>query len=116
METNLENKLKNLTLNNKDETNNMLLDLNDDYTLWNVRCFSCNKVVGKFQISYENLINDGYSPEEALNELGLLRTCCRRTALTPQIIEKGLGYNKRSYGKSDKDPNVSGIIREYKAR
>ncbi len=101
--------------NNNTMANYTLNDLDDLYSLWNIRC-SCNKVVGKYQVKYENLIKEGYTPEDALNELGLLRTCCRRTALTPGFIEKGRAYTGRSYGASDKDPNTSGIIREYKAR
>lgn len=45
-----------------------------------VRCFSCNKVVAKDYNRYRLLItgDDAISPEQALNQLGYKRYCCRR--------------------------------------
>jgi DNA-directed RNA polymerase I, II, and III subunit RPABC5 len=46
-----------------------------------VRCFSCNKLIGDKWEKYIKLL-ETKTKEEALNELGLKRYCCRRMILT----------------------------------
>jgi DNA-directed RNA polymerase I, II, and III subunit RPABC5 len=59
-----------------------------------VRCFSCGKVVGNKQETYEKLLEEGKEPNEALNILGLKRYCCRRMLFTNvDLIEKMLEYS-----------------------
>ena len=54
-----------------------------DNVLFPVRCFTCNKVIGQYQDTYENMINDGYSPKEIMDSLGIKRECCRGNMLNP---------------------------------
>ena len=59
-----------------------------------VRCFSCNKVVGNKQLTYEKLLSEDKSANEALDILGLKRYCCRRMLLTNvDLIEKMMEYS-----------------------
>lgn len=57
--------------------------------LFPVRCVSCGYVLGRKQYPYENLINVGLSPEEAMDALGITRYCCRRHVLSPQVLPLG---------------------------
>ncbi len=47
-----------------------------------IRCFTCGKVIGNKWGRFLSLQEDGKSPKEALDELGLKRYCCRRMLLT----------------------------------
>jgi DNA-directed RNA polymerase subunit N (RpoN/RPB10) len=47
-----------------------------------VRCFSCGQVVADKYEAYKKLIDDGKSPEQALDLLGVKKYCCRRMLLT----------------------------------
>jgi len=42
-----------------------------------VRCFSCGTVLGQFYDRYRELVKSK-SAEEALDDLGVRRYCCRR--------------------------------------
>lgn len=54
-----------------------------------VRCFTCGKVIGHLWFKYKELIQNGKSPKEALDELGLERACCRQIFLGHvDLIEK----------------------------
>ena len=59
-----------------------------------VRCYSCNKVVGNKWISYNKKLDEGISPKDALDQLGLKRMCCRKMILTHvELIDKLLEYS-----------------------
>ncbi len=47
-----------------------------------VRCFTCGKPIGHLWEKYKELLKQGKSPKEALDELGLERQCCRAIFLT----------------------------------
>ena len=55
-----------------------------------IRCITCNKILADKFERYEKLINQGYSIEQALNTLGLIRPCCRLRMRNPfkVIVEK----------------------------
>jgi|TARA_B100000902_G_C27276019_1_gene898902 DNA-directed RNA polymerase I, II, and III subunit RPABC5 len=58
-----------------------------------VRCYTCNKVVGNKQETYEKLTAEGKPQEEIMNILGLKRYCCKRMLLTHvDLIDKMLQY------------------------
>lgn len=46
-----------------------------------VRCFTCNKVVGHHELSYNKLLSEGLTPNQALEQLKIVRYCCRRMFL-----------------------------------
>ena len=46
-----------------------------------VRCFTCNKVVGRYELRYQRLLTEGKTPQKALDEIGMSRYCCRRMFL-----------------------------------
>lgn len=46
-----------------------------------IRCFNCNKVIGKYEKKYNNLIESGLSQKETLDSIGMNRYCCRRMFL-----------------------------------
>lgn len=60
-----------------------------DNVLFPVRCVTCGYVLGRKQYPYENLINQGFSQEEAIDALGITRYCCRRHVLSPQVLPLG---------------------------
>lgn len=47
-----------------------------------VRCFTCGKVIGSSWERFLQLLDAGTDPQEALDELGLERYCCRRMVLS----------------------------------
>jgi len=47
-----------------------------------VRCFTCNKVIGSKWKPYCELLKSGKSECEALEELKIVRYCCRRMLLS----------------------------------
>ena len=53
----------------EDEGKNMIIP---------IRCFSCGAVIADRWDEYLRLLNDGKSSEEAMDEIGLERYCCRR--------------------------------------
>jgi DNA-directed RNA polymerase I, II, and III subunit RPABC5 len=46
-----------------------------------VRCFSCAKEISSKWEKYQDLIKEGRTEAQALNEVGLKRYCCRRMFL-----------------------------------
>jgi DNA-directed RNA polymerase subunit N len=59
-----------------------------------VRCFTCGKVIGHLWEDYQSRLDDGKSPREALNELGIERYCCRRMFLTYRSVIKEISKFK----------------------
>lgn len=57
-----------------------------------IRCFTCGKPLR--YSPYEKKLQNGLSPDEALDSLGIIRFCCRRMFLghNPQIEEDLLLY------------------------
>lgn len=59
-----------------------------------VRCFTCGKVMGNKWDDYLELIKAGNSEGAAMDQLELVRYCCRRMILTHvELIEMLLNYN-----------------------
>ncbi len=58
-----------------------------------VRCFTCGAVIGHLWEEYKKKLEEGKSPKEALDELGIERYCCRRMFLTHKsVIEEFAGF------------------------
>jgi DNA-directed RNA polymerase subunit N len=58
-----------------------------------VRCFSCGKVIGGLYETYTHMVEDGKSPRESLDELGVDRYCCRRLFLSHvPLIDEVMPY------------------------
>jgi DNA-directed RNA polymerase subunit N (RpoN/RPB10) len=60
-----------------------------------VRCFTCSKVVGRYEEKYNQLLESGLEPKLALNAIGMTRYCCRRMFLGyVNIVDKLLLFPK----------------------
>ena len=71
-----------------------------------IRCYTCNKVIGGKWDPYQNMLNDGIEPKEALDNLRLKRICCRRMLLGHvELIDNLLKYV---------EPNNTGQIYVFK--
>lgn len=46
-----------------------------------IRCFSCGKPIAHLYPKYKEMVGDGKSQKEVLDELGLKRYCCRAQIL-----------------------------------
>jgi DNA-directed RNA polymerase subunit N (RpoN/RPB10) len=68
--------------------------LKGDFMICPVRCFSCGQVVADKYDEYKRLIDqEKKTPEQALDQLGLRKYCCRRMLLThTDIIEDVIKY------------------------
>ncbi|MFA5406247.1 MAG: DNA-directed RNA polymerase subunit N [Candidatus Nanoarchaeia archaeon] len=42
-----------------------------------IRCFTCGKPIGHLYEKYKELIKKGVKPQEALDQVGLKKYCCR---------------------------------------
>ena len=62
-----------------------------------IRCFTCGKVIGNQWNAYTRFLREGKTPKEALDELNLHRTCCRRMFLSHIDFDlKSAIYNRPS--------------------
>ena len=57
-----------------------------------IRCFSCGKPIANLYKKYKELVEEGKSKKEALDEVGLERYCCRAQILgqtdTLELVNK----------------------------
>jgi DNA-directed RNA polymerase subunit N len=57
-----------------------------------IRCFSCGKPIAQLYKKFKELTEAGKKPDEALNELGVERYCCRAAFLgqtdTLELVNK----------------------------
>jgi DNA-directed RNA polymerase subunit N (RpoN/RPB10) len=60
-----------------------------------VRCYSCGKVIGGMWQRYQNKLKNNITPEKALDELGLVRYCCRTMLLSHvELIDELLDFKE----------------------
>ena len=64
----------------------------DDFSMLPVRCYTCGKPLHRPGQLYRDFLARGYTPEEALNSIGLLRYCCRTRIINPIVIPRGPSY------------------------
>lgn len=67
-----------------------------DMTLLPVRCFSCGKILGGFENAYKAKLKEGKTPEVALNELKIIRSCCRFNVMNPPQIPLALQIDNQA--------------------
>ena len=46
-----------------------------------VRCFTCGKIIGKYEVEWSKLVKEGKNKNEILDDFGMTRYCCRRMFL-----------------------------------
>lgn len=47
-----------------------------------VRCFTCGKVIAALEVPFDRLVDGGRTVREALDELKIVRSCCRTRFIT----------------------------------
>jgi len=70
-----------------------------------IRCVTCNKILGDKYSRYMEMIESGISIEQALNNLGLNRYCCRLRVRNPfKVVERSVDTDieKLSIDSNDK--------------
>ena len=50
-----------------------------------VRCFTCGRVIAEEWEIYKNRVMAGEDPKKVLNDLGIIRPCCRRMFISHPI-------------------------------
>lgn len=55
-----------------------------------VRCFTCNRVIGCYELKYEKMLNEGMPIKEILDKLKITSICCRRMFLGHVDLTEGL--------------------------
>ena len=59
-----------------------------------IRCFSCGKVIAQHYEEFIKRIEKKESAEKVLDELGVIRYCCRRTIFShTDLMEDVMKYN-----------------------
>jgi DNA-directed RNA polymerase subunit N (RpoN/RPB10) len=51
-----------------------------------IRCVTCGYLLSKKEEDFKNLLNKGFTKDEALNKLNVEHTCCRMAMKYPQKI------------------------------
>ncbi len=61
-----------------------------------VRCFTCGKIVGDKWEEYDRRVKSGEKVSNVLDDLGLIRYCCRRMLISNvEIIDEILKFYKK---------------------
>ena len=59
-----------------------------------IRCFTCGKVIGGHYEEYKRQVDEGKSPKEVFEALGIDRYCCRRMFVAHvDLIDEVMPYN-----------------------
>ena len=74
--------------------------LNQPRTIFRAECPSCGNILGDKETSYRNLLSRGYTPEEAMNELGIKNFCCRSRVMCPVVIPRGVNIITDQFAKN----------------
>jgi DNA-directed RNA polymerase subunit N (RpoN/RPB10) len=77
-----------------------------------IRCVTCNKILGNKHSKYTEMIENGISIEQALNNLGLNRYCCRLRVRNPfKVVERSIDsdFEKLTLDPNDK-ANTTGAL------
>ena len=61
-----------------------------------IRCFTCGSVIGHLYKPYLELIKQGKSKKESLDELGIDKYCCRRMFISyVNIMDDIIKYDRK---------------------
>ena len=61
-----------------------------------VRCFTCGKIVGDKWEEYDRRVKSGEKVSNVLDDLGLIRYCCRRMLISNvEIIDEILKFHNK---------------------
>jgi DNA-directed RNA polymerase subunit N (RpoN/RPB10) len=58
----------------------------ESYREYPIRCKSCGEQIACYAPDFEQAIEEGFTPEEALNQLGITDYCSRIAMLNPVIV------------------------------
>ncbi|MBS7655343.1 DNA-directed RNA polymerase subunit N [Candidatus Bathyarchaeota archaeon] len=66
-----------------------------------IRCFTCGKLIGDKWEEFSKRVKEGENPGKVLDELGIVKYCCRRMLISHvEAIDELLGYfQKKSFEK-----------------
>src|SRR5688500_12811196 len=56
------------------------------YLEYPIRCKTCNEQIACFSYEYGELLNAGYTIQQALDQLGLMNYCCRISMKDPVVV------------------------------
>jgi len=60
-----------------------------------VRCFTCGKPLGSEYEEYKKRVEKGEEPKKVMDDLGVMRYCCRRMILSQaDVHEEVVEYEK----------------------
>lgn len=62
----------------------------DHYKEYAVRCLSCGAGIAPKSYQYMEYIDQGYTPETALNTMSVMRPCCRIHFFNPTIVLRNM--------------------------
>ncbi len=61
-----------------------------------IRCFSCGKVLGQAYEEFIERVKKGESPDDVLNDLKIIKYCCRRMIFSQaDLIDEFMKYKVR---------------------
>jgi DNA-directed RNA polymerase subunit N (RpoN/RPB10) len=81
----------------------------DKMTLLPVRCFTCSRIIGNKQETYESYLSQGYSIGATLNKMGIMSTCCRDKFMNPPKLPAGLVLNSS-------DANIAELYNSFQLK
>ncbi len=63
-----------------------------------IRCFTCGALIGDRWEEFARRVKSGEKPDKVLDDLGLVRYCCRRMILSNvEVIDEILKYYEETY-------------------
>jgi DNA-directed RNA polymerase subunit N (RpoN/RPB10) len=68
----------------------------NNFELLPIRCFTCQKIIGDKDELYKSKLKEGKSIEQTLNEMGVMRPCCRINIQNPPKIPLALQIDNQS--------------------
>ena len=86
-----------------------------EYKVYPIRCNTCGRLIDCYAGQYEALLEQGYTIEEALDQLGYKEPMCRIPFMTPTIVKHNLQNQNVVDGTLDVTKAVAMLEEEIKA-